>query len=81
MDRQQRINSGGKIMPVISLTMGQGQATPQQKKELIESITEDATKITGIPAKAFTILIHELNEDSIGVGGRTLAEMKAAMTG
>lgn len=68
-------------MPVISLTMGTGQATPQQKKELIESLTESAMKITGIPAKAFTILIHELNEDSIGVGGRTLEEMKASMSG
>jgi 4-oxalocrotonate tautomerase len=68
-------------MPVISMTMGAGQATPQQKKELIETFTESAAKITGIQAKAFTILIHELSEDSIGVGGRTLEEMKAAMAG
>lgn len=68
-------------MPVISLTMGEGQATPRQKKELIECITEDAARVTGIPVQAFTILIHELNENSIGVGGRTLEEMKAAMTG
>jgi 4-oxalocrotonate tautomerase len=68
-------------MPVISLTMGEGQVTPQQKKELIESITADAAKIIGIPEKAFTILIHELNEDSIGIGGRTLEAMKAGITG
>ena len=68
-------------MPVISLTMGEGQATPQQKKDLIESFTADATRITGLPARAFTILIHELSEDSIGVGGRTLEEMKVSMAG
>lgn len=68
-------------MPVISLTMGEGQATPQQKKELIENFTANAVKITGIPAKAFTIIIHELNENSIGVGGRTLEAMKASLTG
>jgi 4-oxalocrotonate tautomerase len=68
-------------MPVISLTMGEGQATTQQKKELIESFTSNAAKITGIPSEAFTILINELNGDSIGVGGRMLGEIKARMTG
>lgn len=68
-------------MPVISLTLEEGQATAQQKKALIESFTSGAVEITGIPAQAFTILIHELNGESIGVGGRTLEEMKATMAG
>jgi 4-oxalocrotonate tautomerase len=66
-------------MPVISVTMGEGQATRQQKKDLIENFTTNAAKITGIPANAFTILIHELDAASIGIGGETLAEKRAAM--
>ncbi|MGD9210282.1 MAG: tautomerase family protein [Desulfobacteraceae bacterium] len=64
-------------MPVITITMGEGQATSQQKKELIESFTENATAITGLPAKVFTILINELGDDNIGVAGKTLAQMKS----
>lgn len=63
-------------MPVITMTMGKGQTTRQQKKELVETFTTSASQITGIPAKSFTIFIDELNMDSIGVGGRTLAELK-----
>ena len=44
-------------MPVISVTMGEGQATSQQKKDLIESFTTNAAKITGIPANAFSLTI------------------------
>ena len=67
-------------MPVISMTLGEGQVTSQQKKELIESFTASATKITGIPVRAFTILIHELGADNIGVGGKTLTELQAVTT-
>lgn len=61
-------------MPVISITMGQAQATKAQKKALIESFTETAMGILKLPAHTFTILIHELNRDSIGVGGFSLEE-------
>ncbi len=67
-------------MPVITLTMGEGQATIAQKKELIKSFTASASNITGIPAHAFTILIHELEESSIGVGGKALSELREVMT-
>ncbi len=67
-------------MPVISLTMGKGQTTLEQKQELIKSFTTNAAKITGIPAHAFTILIHELEADNIGVGGKTLTELQEVMT-
>jgi 4-oxalocrotonate tautomerase len=62
---------GGK-MPVISITMGQGQATKTQKEAIIESFTESAMEILKLPAPTFTILIHELSRDSIGVGGSSL---------
>lgn len=62
-------------MPVISMTMGKGQLTPEQKKALVESFTATGAEITQLPSQAFTILINELSVDSIGVGGKTLEEV------
>lgn len=61
-------------MPVITITMGKGQASKEQKKQLIENFTNQAIEITKLPAQAFTILIHELNAEAIGVGGITLED-------
>ncbi len=64
-------------MPVITITMGKGQASKEQKKQIIEQFTIQAVEITRLPAQAFTILINELNADAIGVGGITLEEKYA----
>jgi 4-oxalocrotonate tautomerase len=65
-------------MPVISITIGKGQTTLEQKKALVESFTATGAEITQLPPQAFTILINELSVDSIGVGGKTLKELKQA---
>ena len=65
-------------MPVITITLAQGQASTQQKAEMIRKLTEISTGITGIPAPAFTILFHELPEESIGCAGLPLPEFRAA---
>jgi len=62
-------------MPVIQITMGQSSAG--QKKALIERLTAEAIEITKIPAAEFTVLIHELERESIGRGGRTCADIMA----
>lgn len=62
-------------MPVISITMGQ--ASREQKEELIAGLTEKAMEITGSPAKAFFVTINELNDCNIGLGGKSVAEIKA----
>ncbi len=62
-------------MPVISITLGAGQTNQNQKKQLVESLTTQAVEITKIPAQSFTILIHELSPDAIGVGGRVLTDI------
>jgi 4-oxalocrotonate tautomerase len=64
-------------MPVIQITMGR--SSTEQKKELIERLTADAIDITRIPASEFTVLIHELERESIGRGGRTCADIMAEM--
>ena len=65
-------------MPVITITMGKGQAGPDQKEALIKSITDTAVTCTGIPARSFTILINELPGDNIGIAGDTLTKIRAA---
>ena len=62
-------------MPVITMTLRREQITSEQKKLMIQSFTEEAVRITRLPEQAFTILIHELSPDAIGVAGKTLAEL------
>ena len=65
-------------MPVITVTMGP--ASKAKKKELIEKLTASACEVTNIPATSFTVLITELEYENIGVGGRTIEEIRAAKT-
>jgi len=65
-------------MPVITMTMGTGQLNSEQKKMIVEDFTARAVEIMNLPPQSFTILIHELNHDAIGVGGITLKEKYAA---
>jgi 4-oxalocrotonate tautomerase len=64
-------------MPVIEVTMTK--ASEETKRALIERLTADAIDITGIPASEFFVLIHELERESIGRGGRTCADIMAEM--
>lgn len=64
-------------MPVINIDLGLGQASEGQKKQLVGRITADAAEITGIPAEKFTMFINEHPFENIGVGGRTVKDIKA----
>ena len=61
-------------MPVINITMGP--ATEEIKKNLIERLTAEAMGITKIGAEHFTVLIHELSTENLGVGGKTVKELR-----
>jgi 4-oxalocrotonate tautomerase len=63
-------------MPVITIDMHS--IDTEQKKALIKNLTKTAVEVTNIAAEKFTILINELDSTNIGVGGLTLAEIKAA---
>ena len=65
-------------MPVITVTLGKGQANREQKQELIQSVTKVAVEATQIPARSFTILISELDSDNIGIAGQTLTQIQAS---
>ena len=63
-------------MPV--LTFEGGRLPQEKKKELIVRMTEAAAAVTGIPEDKFIVLLRELEDGNIGVGGQTLTEVKAA---
>ena len=65
-------------MPVISLEIGK--LTKEQKKEIIKKITATTAEITKIPESAFTVVIHELEDENIGIGGKDIGEIKKSYT-
>lgn len=60
-------------MPVITLDMAA--LTKEKKAALVETLTRDASEITGIPREKFIVLINELDRDNIGVGGQLLSKI------
>jgi 4-oxalocrotonate tautomerase len=67
-------------MPIITIDIGIGQADEDQKRRLVRRLTEEAVEITGMPAEKFTVFIHEFPFENIGVGGRTLKDIKGAQS-
>lgn len=60
-------------MPTISIITGP--LSKDQKKEMIKSMTEISMRITGAPEAVHTVLIQELEYDSMGIGKKTVEEM------
>jgi 4-oxalocrotonate tautomerase len=46
----------------------------EQKKELISSFTEAASKTTGIDKSAFVVYLRQATVDEVGIGGELLAD-------
>jgi 4-oxalocrotonate tautomerase len=60
-------------MPVITIDLAA--VTREKKAQLVQTLTRDASEITGIPQDKFIVLINELERDNIGVGGQLLSEL------
>ena len=70
-------------MPYISIESGR--LTAEQKKELIERLTETASGIlcrakrfaySNIQEQFFTVTIEELPDENFGIGGKSIDEIK-----
>ncbi len=61
-------------MPLI--TIESGKLTKEQKSELINRITRTASEIMNVPEEFFFISINELSDENIGIGGKTIDEIK-----
>jgi 4-oxalocrotonate tautomerase len=66
------VNIKETTMPVITLDMAA--LSREKKAELVQTLTRDASEITGIPQDKFIVLINELERDNIGVGGQLLSD-------
>ena len=59
-------------MPVITIDLAP--ITRDKKAQLVQTLSRDASEITGIPRDKFIVLIRELERDNIGVGGELLSD-------
>lgn len=59
-------------MPIIN--MKGPKLNKEQKKELIKRFTDAASDVTEIPEEAFVVLLEEMEQENVGVGGDMLAE-------
>jgi len=61
-------------MPTITIAMDQ--TSEENKRLLIEKLTSEASKITNYPSEFFYVYIQEYPAENIGVGGKTVKEIK-----
>jgi 4-oxalocrotonate tautomerase len=60
-------------MPIVTIEISKGR-TREQKKQLVEGITDLIVTTLHVPPDWVTILIHEMDRDSIGKSGKLLSE-------
>ena len=63
-------------MPII--TIDGPKLSKEQKKDLVESFTREAVRVTKIPIQGFVVLINENDPDNWGVGGELLSDRLAS---
>lgn len=61
-------------MPIIIFESGI--LTKDVKQELIEQLTNTAAAVTKIPKESFIVSIHEIPDENIAIGGKTVKELK-----
>jgi 4-oxalocrotonate tautomerase family enzyme len=61
-------------MPTITIAMDT--TSEERKKQLVETLTGEASKITGYPPEFFYVYIQEYPAENIGAGGKTVKEIK-----
>ena len=62
-------------MPTITIAIDQ--LSEEKKKQLVENLTKVAVEITEYPAEYFFVYVQEYPTENIGVGGKTLKEMRS----
>jgi 4-oxalocrotonate tautomerase len=62
-------------MPIISWEGGK--LSKEQKTELIQKLTEAAVEITKVPARFYSVVIREQQDENLGFAGETVEQIKA----
>lgn len=52
----------------------------EKKRDLVRSLADAASQVTGIPVQAFVTIIHENAGENIGTGNELLADRRARET-
>ncbi len=63
-------------MPVI--TVQSSPMSVEKKREAAKAMTEDLSRISGIPAEKITVLFQELPVENISTGGVLLSDARKA---
>lgn len=67
-------------MPYVNIKLAGNSATTEQKKELIQGVTQLITDVLGKRSSATYVIIDEVNPDNWGAGGETISEIRAKAT-
>jgi len=67
-------------MPFVNVKITSG-ATPEQKEALIARMTQVLVDVLGKNPASTHVVIEEIAPDSWGVGGKTVAELRATGAG
>ncbi len=62
-------------MPVVTVD-GPGNATKEQKKEIIGKVSQIVADAYDMPVEAITVIIRGTHPDNVGAGGKQLSEIK-----
>lgn len=60
-------------MPIVTVKMLEGR-TGEQKKAIVEKVTDAMCEATGRPKEAVTIIIEEMRKDHFAVGGKRVSD-------
>ena len=61
-------------MPVVDIQLIEGVFTPEQKREMIEQVTETLVDIEGEAMRGVTFVrVHEYAQGEWGIGGRVVS--------
>jgi 4-oxalocrotonate tautomerase len=64
---------GEKRMPYVTVKMIAGR-TDEQKRALVEKVTDAVVETTGAPIEAVTVFIEEMTKDHYAVAGKRLSD-------
>lgn len=58
------------------ITIESGKLADEQKRTLIERLTEVSSEVMGIPPEFYSVTIHEIDDVSYGIGGTCIDVIK-----
>ncbi|WP_083879323.1 2-hydroxymuconate tautomerase [Robertmurraya massiliosenegalensis] len=64
---------GGNFMPYVTVKMLEGR-TEEQKKALVEKVTEAVEETTGAPKEKIVVFIEEMQKNHYAVAGKRLSD-------